>query len=250
MEPIALDSVAQEHPDSEGLAGCGDPNGFLLSNYSSKPLVATPSEAFDRSYELSNRCLDCVLASLLIVLILPLMAVCAIAVLLSGGGPLVFRQPRIGRGGQEFNCLKWRTMVPGGESLFLELLQNDEKAREEWLALQKVQNDPRVTPIGRFLRRYCIDELPQLVNVLAGDMSIVGPRPIVAAEISRYGPQFRDYCSVKPGLTGLWQVSGRHKLSYEQRVQLDSQYARNKCASTDLVILWRTVRVVLLGLNQ
>jgi len=107
-----------------------------------------------------------------------------------------------------------------------------------------------VTHVGRFMRRYCLDELPQLFNILAGQMSVVGPRPIVAAEIDRYGAQFADYCAVRPGLTGLWQISGRHALSYEERVRLDSEYARTKSVATDIAILWRTVPIVLAGLNE
>lgn len=254
MEPIdalvVVQATAQQHADSETRAGSVEPVPFLLGSVSPDPVAVTPSTTFEREHEIFSRSLDVVIATMMIVLILPLMAVCALAVLLSDPGPVLFRQSRIGRDGQKFNCLKFRTMVLDGDAVFQRYLQTNKKAQAEWLAVQKLQHDPRVTAIGRFLRRYCLDELPQLINVLRGDMSIVGPRPIVADEISRYGARFFDYCSVKPGLTGLWQVSGRHKLTYEQRVQLDAQYARTKCTSTDLAILWRTVGVVLLGLNQ
>jgi lipopolysaccharide/colanic/teichoic acid biosynthesis glycosyltransferase len=189
------------------------------------------------------------MAMFLLVLVFPLMCVTALVVLRTSRGPLLFRQPRIGRGGQPFNCLKFRTMVENADCAIERVLNNSPEAKAEWLAVQKIKCDPRVTPVGAFMRRYCLDELPQLFNVLNGEMSIVGPRPIVADEIGRFGPNFADYCLVKPGITGLWQVSGRHQLSYEQRVALDAEYARSKCLSLDLRILWRTVPIVLFGEN-
>lgn len=254
MEPIdalAAATLPLDH-DRDGQSGSSavETRAFFVNDAGGDQLIAIAGPACARPDEFSNRCLDVFAASMLLLLTLPLMAFCAIAVLVSGPGPLLFRQLRLGLNGEEFYCLKFRTMVPGGESALQRLLEQDTAARAEWLAVQKLQNDPRVTPIGRFLRRYCLDELPQLFNVLVGDMSIVGPRPIVSDEILRYGPKFADYCTVKPGITGLWQVSGRHKLTYEQRVQLDCDYARNKSTRTDLVILWKTVPVVLLGMNQ
>jgi exopolysaccharide production protein ExoY len=174
---------------------------------------------------------------------------CVLAVRFAGPGPILFRQSRIGKGGVEFTCLKFRTMSTGAEATIAHLLVNSNESQQEWLAVRKLTHDPRVTRIGRFLRRYCLDELPQLFNVLAGEMSIVGPRPIVAEEIGRYGCHFVDYCSVKPGLTGLWQVSGRHALSYEQRVALDAKYARSKSVKFDFLILCRTVPIVIRGEN-
>jgi lipopolysaccharide/colanic/teichoic acid biosynthesis glycosyltransferase len=125
----------------------------------------------------------------------------------------------------------------------------DSRSRHDWMAYRKLVCEPRGTPLGRFMRRYSIDELPQLFNVLKGEMSIVGPRPIVADEIYRYGVHFSDYCSVNPGLTGLWQVSGLHALPYSERVRLDAEYARAKCVQLDLLILLRTVPIVLFGEN-
>ena len=200
--------------------------------------------------EWATRTLDIIVAGLLLVMVGPLMAICALATWLSGPGPLIFRQARIGRNGVEFTCLKFRPMVCNADSAIEELLRKSGAARQQWQALQKLHPDPRVTHVGRFMRRYCLDELPQLFNILAGQMSVVGPRPIVAAEIDRYGPQFADYCAVRPGLTGLWQISGRHALSYEERVRLDSEYARSKSVATDIAILWRTVPIVLAGLNE
>lgn len=198
----------------------------------------------------ASRPFDLIVASALLIFALPLMLFCAVAVLLSGPGPIVFRQTRIGRGGQQFTCLKFRTMVFDADLAMQRLLKSCAEAQTEWEALQKLQHDPRVTATGRFLRRYCLDELPQIFNVLAGQMSVVGPRPIVADEIARYGENFADYCSIKPGLTGLWQISGRHALAYEERVRLDTAYARSKSLRGDLTILWRTVPIVLRGENS
>ena len=197
----------------------------------------------------SSRLMDVTLATLLLILTLPLMMFCALAVVCSGRGPVLFSQRRIGKYGKEFNCLKFRTMVPGAELAIPSILQSSASVVAEWTASQKLRDDPRVTFVGRVLRRYCLDELPQLVNVLAGHMSIVGPRPIIAAEVVRYGPYFADYCSVRPGLTGLWQVSDRHAISYEDRVRLDATYAKSKSVRTDLRIIWRTVPIVLGGKN-
>jgi lipopolysaccharide/colanic/teichoic acid biosynthesis glycosyltransferase len=196
-----------------------------------------------------GRTLDVVVATLLLILVLPLMGLCALAVLATSRGPIFFRHPRIGRHGELFTCLKFRTMVQEADTAIEHVLRKSTETRQEWEALQKLRRDPRVTPVGAFLRRYCLDELPQLINVLAGEMSIVGPRPIVASELERYGVNFAAYCSVKPGLTGLWQVSGRHFLSYDERVELDAEYARSKTLSLDLLILWRTVPIVLRGEN-
>lgn len=223
---------------------------FLIASTTVESFIAPPELRTPRAPEAAERALDIVLASLLLLLVLPLMGVCALLVLFSGPGPLLYRQQRVGLGGQEFTCLKFRTMICDADGAIEQLLRNNLDARAQWIAVQKLKDDPRVTYFGRFLRRYFLDELPQILNVLAGDMSIVGPRPIVPSEIERYGSKFADYCSVKPGLTGLWQVSGRHALSYEERVQLDSDYARSKSVGTDLRILWRTVPVVMLGLSE
>lgn len=198
----------------------------------------------------NSRALDLMAATLLLILVLPLMALCALAILGTSRGPLLFCHPRIGRGREVFCCLKFRTMAQDADKAIDEVLNNSPQNRDQWKALHKLKSDPRVTPVGAFLRRYSLDELPQLFNILAGQMSIVGPRPIVAAEIERYGANFSLYCSVKPGLTGLWQVSGRHRLSYPERVELDATYARSRTLSLDLLILCRTGSVVLWGRNE
>jgi lipopolysaccharide/colanic/teichoic acid biosynthesis glycosyltransferase len=198
----------------------------------------------------SIRMLDLVAASFIFLFVLPLMLVCALVIRLTSRGPVIYRQARIGHEGREFTCFKFRTMAHTADTAIKSLLVEGSPYREEWAALYKLRADPRITPVGRFMRRYSLDELPQLLNVLKGDMSIVGPRPIVADEIHRYGDRFADYCKVKPGITGLWQVSGRHALTYDERVRLDAEYANNKSMRLDLLILWRTIPVVLWGQNE
>jgi len=243
-------SLAPEVVDSDDLIAT-DAAQFLLVQAGDEPLaVAQPARPRTAAAELGHRFLDVALAFALLLLVLPLMIVCAVAVRCSGPGPVLFRHKRIGRDGREFECLKFRTMGERADAAIHELVSTSPESLAEWMAKQKLMRDPRATPLGAILRRYCLDELPQLFNVLAGDMSIVGPRPIVADEVQRYGTLFGVYCSVRPGLTGLWQVSGRHSLPYRERVMLDAHYARSKCVRLDLVIIVKTIPVVLFGQNQ
>jgi lipopolysaccharide/colanic/teichoic acid biosynthesis glycosyltransferase len=176
---------------------------------------------------------------------MPLMIAIALAVYANDGGPVLFRHRRVGRNGKTFYCLKFRTMAVDAETRLADLLANDPVARAEWAADFKLRSDPRVTRIGAFLRRSSLDELPQLFNLMRGEMSLVGPRPIVEAEIARYGWRFRHYCAVKPGITGLWQVSGRNDVSYRSRVAMDCIYAKRKSLWLDLWVLAVTVPAVL-----
>jgi lipopolysaccharide/colanic/teichoic acid biosynthesis glycosyltransferase len=194
----------------------------------------------------AKRGMDLAGASALILLTAPLLAAVALLVRLDGGRAL-FRHERIGRGGRPFVCYKFRTMVVDAEARLARLLTENPRARAEWLADQKLRDDPRVTPIGRWLRRTSMDELPQLLNVLRGDMSLVGPRPVVRDELARYGAEIPHYLRERPGLTGLWQVSGRNDLTYEDRVRLDGWYLRNKTLVGDLKILVRTCWIVVHG---
>ena len=162
-------------------------------------------------------------------------------------GPVLFTQQRLGRGGREFPVFKFRTMVPNAAELLKDLLENDPERRAEWETSFKLKNDPRVTPIGRFLRKTSLDELPQLWNILRGDMSLVGPRPIEPFEIEKYGRFAKHYYAQRPGLTGLWQVSGRSDSSYERRVVLDAYYSKHRSLALNLKIILKTVRVVLTG---
>ena len=189
--------------------------------------------------------LDYALGLLIALIFLPALALLALIVRLDSAGPVFFRQRRIGRGGEEFAVYKFRTMVPDAEKKLSKLLQKNPDLANQWEGKFKLADDPRVTRAGRWLRKTSLDELPQLINVLYGDMSLVGPRPIVAAEIPRYGEAFADYARLRPGLTGLWQVSGRSDTSYARRVFLDQWYLRYWTPWLDLAILVRTAFVVL-----
>jgi len=185
-------------------------------------------------------------AMLLLALLAPLFGVVAIAIW-GRGGSAFYGHRRVGRGGRSFTCWKFRTMVPDAQARLAALLASDPAARAEWAAEQKLRHDPRVTRLGAFLRRSSIDELPQLWNVLRGEMSLVGPRPITAEEAPRYGAAIAAYLAVRPGLTGLWQVSGRSDTGYDDRVRLDTDYVLRWSVWRDLVILARTPLVLLVG---
>jgi len=178
---------------------------------------------------------------------LPFLLFVAIAIPLTSKGPILFKQLRIGKGNRLFFALKFRTMFLDSSERLDHYLDGDPVLRAEWESVHKLKDDPRVTSIGRFLRRFSLDELPQLWNVLAGDMSLVGPRPIVVSEIERYGLQYAAYEAVRPGLTGLWQVSGRNDTTYQERVDYDSYYVRNWSLRLDAQIVIRTFRAVISG---
>jgi exopolysaccharide production protein ExoY len=185
-------------------------------------------------------------AVFLLLLFAPLMAWVAWMTWRHDGAPVFFGHYRVGRNGRLFRCLKFRTMYRESQTMLQELLARDPAARAQWERDQKLVDDPRVTPVGRLLRRTSLDELPQLFNVLRGEMSLVGPRPITVGELTRYGRVRWHYLSVMPGMTGLWQVSGRNNTSYSQRVALDARYVEQRSFALDLAILLRTVRVVAL----
>jgi Undecaprenyl-phosphate galactose phosphotransferase WbaP len=161
------------------------------------------------------------------------------------GGPAIFAHKRVGQTGKVFPCFKFRTMQVDAEERLREMLANDPAARAEWEREFKLRNDPRITPIGQFLRRTSLDELPQLFNVIRGEMSLVGPRPVIRAELARYGDDVDYFLMVRPGMTGLWQVSGRNDTSYDTRVYLDTWYVKNWSLWYDIAILFKTIRVVL-----
>jgi lipopolysaccharide/colanic/teichoic acid biosynthesis glycosyltransferase len=188
---------------------------------------------------------NAILAALILFAIAPLLLLLALAVYLHDGKAPVFAHRRLGRDGKPFSCLKFRSMAADAETRLAELLECDADARAEWERDYKLRNDPRVTRLGVFLRKSSLDELPQLINVLRGEMSLVGPRPIVDAERAKYGRRFQTYCSVRPGITGLWQISGRNDVSYRRRVAMDVCYARRKSAALDVYILVMTAPCVL-----
>ena len=180
----------------------------------------------------------------------PVLITVALLVKLTSPGPVFFVQKRIGRRFQRFGCIKFRTMELDADRRLQELLESCPQLRAEFEKDHKLRRDPRITPIGQFLRLTSLDELPQFWNILCGEMSVVGPRPIVEQEIPRYGPAMEQVLSVRPGLTGLWQVSGRNNVSYQRRVLLDLTYVNRRSLGLDLRILWRTVSVVLFPANK
>jgi lipopolysaccharide/colanic/teichoic acid biosynthesis glycosyltransferase len=194
-----------------------------------------------------KRILDVMVAALLLILALPLAAAIALAIVLEKRGPVFFAHTRIGKGKRRFRLWKFRSMVVDADWLLARHLETHPDDLAEWREMHKLKDDPRVTRVGRLLRRSRLDELPQLISVLRGDMSMVGPRPIVEEEISKYGSVFSLYVQVLPGLTGLWQISGRAHTSYRERTELDTKYMRERTIRMDLLVLLKTVPVVIFG---
>lgn len=192
-----------------------------------------------------KRLVDVMLAVVMLAVAAPLLLVLAVLVLFSSGRPVFYSHERVGRYGRHFQCHKLRTMVADADARLQALLLEDADAFAEFAATQKLQNDPRVTAVGRFLRRTSLDELPQFLNVLKGEMSLVGPRPVTFNELERYGGAAEQYLAVRPGVTGLWQVSGRSDASYDDRVGFDLAYVRNMSLTFDLRLVMRTALVVL-----
>lgn len=184
-------------------------------------------------------------AALLLLLLSPLLLTIAWLIWRDDGGPVLFGHFRVGRDGRLFKCLKFRSMRLDADRVLIDLLENDPALRAEWLKDQKLRKDPRITRIGEFLRRTSLDELPQLLNVLKGDMRLVGPRPITMSELAKYGASRWHYINVTPGITGLWQVSGRNNTTYEERVALDCAYVAQRSIALDVKILFKTIGVVL-----
>ncbi len=185
------------------------------------------------------------IAVTLLICFLPLMLLLSGLVYLADPGPVIFAHKRIGRNGNMFRVYKFRSMVTDAQARLEHLLQTDPGARECWEREHKLRVDPRITPFGRFLRKSSLDELPQLINVLRGDMSLIGPRPISIEEAIRYGRYLNEYCSVRPGISGLWQVSGRNDVSYRRRVALDVIFVRNNSIEMYFWVLLRTLPAAL-----
>jgi exopolysaccharide biosynthesis polyprenyl glycosylphosphotransferase len=204
------------------------------------PLLSVEQPRFEGWARVVKGLLDRVVAGLALLLLAPLLLVIALLVHRTDGGPVLFRQDRVGVGGRTFTMLKFRTMVVDAETRLDQLRGGN---LSDGL-LFKLRADPRVTPVGRWLRRLSLDELPQLVNVLTGDMSLVGPRPPLPSEVARYDSSVSRRLLVKPGLTGLWQISGRSDLSWEESVRLDLRYVENWSLALDLLIVWKTGRAV------
>jgi Undecaprenyl-phosphate galactose phosphotransferase WbaP len=224
-----------------GPAHSVDPHGWPVP---ARCLASADSSRSLRS--LAKRAID-VAGALLLGLVFSPLILAIVLFMRRDGGPVIYRHRRIGRDGRPFDCLKFRTMVPNADQVLRNLLEHDPELKAEWARDHKLRHDPRVTPIGAFLRRTSLDELPQIWNVLRGEMSLVGPRPVVREELMRYGRNVWAYFAAKPGLTGLWQVNGRNDTSYRRRVVLDTYYVRNQSFLLDLYILLKTTRVVVGG---
>jgi exopolysaccharide production protein ExoY len=194
-----------------------------------------------------KRTFDITTAVLALVMISPLFLMLMALVKFSDKGPMFYGHSRIGHSGKTFRCLKFRTMVVDGDRVLQAHLQTNSRAMEEWRATRKLQDDPRVTAVGTVLRKLSLDELPQLINIIRGEMSVVGPRPVVEEELEKYDADAVYYLQSRPGLTGLWQVSGRNDVSYDTRVAFDTQYVKNWSLSSDMVIIARTIPAVCLS---
>ncbi len=220
------------------------PASFKFTDYeseSSEILIRRQSQ-FGRSIKRAG---DVIFAIITLSISLPLLCLISILVKQSSSGPIFYIQERVGRNFSRFGCIKFRTMRVDADELLVDILSNSASLRQEFERDFKLREDPRITAIGKLLRRSSLDELPQFINVIRGEMSVVGPRPIVEGELHRYGEFMHEVSSVRPGLTGLWQVSGRNNLSYEQRVKFDLQYVRSRSFLLDLLIIIRTFGVLL-----
>lgn len=233
-EPIPFLDVSRDPPAKH------TPSGPAASIASAPYCLFPVQRALKRSMDIAG-------ALCFFILLAPVYLLVAGAVLLGAGGPVHYWQPRLGLKGRSFRFYKFRSMVRGADKVLAQHLARDPQARQQWETFQKLDNDPRITPVGRFIRKLSLDELPQFFNVLKGDMSLVGPRPCMVRQRSLYGVHWQHYCQMRPGITGLWQVSGRNRLSYAERVQLDVRYAMEWSLWLDLKILARTVWVVLSG---
>lgn len=195
---------------------------------------------------LSKSVFDRAFAFVALVLLSPVLVIVGLLVALTSRGPIVFGHERVGKDGKAFKCFKFRTMVQDAEARLEEALASDPAMRREWDTHRKLSHDPRITSLGRILRKTSLDELPQFWNVLIGDMSIVGPRPVVEAELEKYASCASHYLSVRPGITGAWQTNGRSDVSYSERVAMDVDYVRTMSLWGDIKIVLKTVRVVLM----
>lgn len=228
-------------PDMYGLCSLG----VITREIRGEVGFELPQKLFHRNAAITKRALDFVLTAIVMMLIAPLFFLISLTIKLTSRGPVFYGHPRYGRDGREFKALKFRTMVQNGDAVLAEYFRSHPSELLAWERDHKLKLDPRVTAVGKWLRRYSLDELPQLCNVALGHMSLVGPRPIVTAEIPKYGRGYNLYTRVAPGITGLWQVSGRNNTTYEERVAFDEYYVRNWSIWLDAYILVRTVKVIL-----
>ena len=197
-----------------------------------------------------KRRIDILFSILSLFILAPIFVFISILILLNSKGPIFFKHERIGKNNKKFKCYKFRTMYVDSEIRLEKILKNDEKLKKEFHETYKIKRDPRVFPFGKFLRRTSLDELPQFINVLYGDMSLIGPRPIVSQEKEKYGEHIGTLLSVRPGISGLWQVKGRSKIAYSKRKELDLYYVNNLSFKLDIYIFFKTILVLLLPFNM
>jgi exopolysaccharide production protein ExoY len=225
----------------------------IYGNTSSAPMPSTAGAVAGRASSgavhpvggTAKRIIDVGVATVALIALSPLFLFVAILLRLTDPGPVFYGHKRVGLGGKSFRCLKFRTMCIDSDAVLERLLASDPAAAAEWTATRKLRHDPRISRVGRVLRAYSVDELPQLINVIRGEMSLVGPRPVVTSELTRYGNAAVHYLSARPGITGLWQVSGRSDTTYRARILLDAQYVTGWSLQDDIVILLRTIPAVL-----
>ena len=220
-------------------------NNIIKFDDNNKVLEQKEKKTFNEiTYSFLKRTVDITASATALLLLSPVFLVTSLAIRKDSDGPAMFTQKRIGKDGKLFEIYKFRTMVPDADKKLFEMLEKDEKAREEYKLNKKLKNDPRITKVGNFLRKTSIDELPQLINVLKGDMSLVGPRPYLPREVKDMGEYYDTIIESKPGITGLWQVSGRSNTTFEQRLEFDKEYTENKGFLYDMGLLTKTVGVV------
>ena len=223
-------------------------NNIIKFDDNNKVLEQKEKKTFNEiTYSFLKRTVDITASAAALLLLSPVFLVTSLAIRKDSDGPAMFTQKRIGKDGKLFEIYKFRTMVPDADKKLFEMLEKDEKAREEYKLNKKLKNDPRITKVGNFLRKTSIDELPQLINVLKGDMSLVGPRPYLPREIDDMGSYYDTIIESKPGITGLWQVSGRSNTTFEERLHFDKEYNENKSFTYDMGLLVKTVGSVVKG---
>lgn len=223
-------------------------NNIIKFDDNNKVLEQKEKKTFNEiTYSFLKRTVDITASATALLLLSPVFLVTSLAIRKDSDGPAMFTQKRIGKDGKLFEIYKFRTMVPDADKKLFELLDKDEKAREEYKVNKKLKNDPRITKVGNFLRKTSIDELPQLINVLKGDMSLVGPRPYLPREKDDMGDYYNTIIESKPGITGLWQVSGRSNTTFEERLHFDEEYNEKKSFAFDMGLLVKTVGSVVKG---
>ncbi len=245
LDQAAVPALAPEAHDSLDRFAASTHGAAVAHGLATLPRPALPLPTQTRHYRVIKRIFDLAISILLLPVLGVLLVAIGLVVALTSGFPVFYRQDRLGQYGQRFRICKFRTMRNNAEQALAEWLLHHPEIRHEWQQTQKLKRDPRVTRLGRFLRDTSLDEIPQIINVLRGEMSLVGPRPIVQAERARYAERYAFYAAAIPGVTGVWQVSGRCNVSYEERVRMDEDYVRNWSLMRDIGILLRTPRSVI-----